>query len=157
MTFNELVTQVNAQLTAFAVEVGNDITSSNITSSTSFVKGVGVYVNSPDSPWTSGTIPLTTTGAVKGGICSIWYKGPVLTKSSFTGGTIVMFSGTNVLNELCRVFIDYDKDNNAFGVNIQTGFTGDIPSGPGISFTAPVITVTDPTISFTAPVITVTD
>jgi len=130
MNFAELIDAINAQLTGFSIKVGNDITSENIIGQTSFKKGVGVYVNSPDAPWTSGTIPLNTTGLVKGGISTIWYKGPVLSKSSFTGGVVTMFSGVNVLNELCRVFIDCDAGSGAFSVNIQTGFTGDLPSGP---------------------------
>jgi len=153
MTFNELIDQLNATLTAFSTEVGNDVTSDNIIDITKFNKATGNYVNSPLSPWTSSTIPLVLTNAVNGGISSIWYKGAVLTKSSFTGGTIVMFSGVNVLNELCRVFIDYDKINSAFSVNIQTGFTGDMPPIGGE--TAPIITITDIPTTETAPIITV--
>ncbi len=119
---------------------------------TSFEKVGGDYVNSPSSPWTLSTIPLILTNAVNGGISSIWYKGPVLTKASFTGGTIVMFSGVNVLNELCRVFIDYDKANLAFSVNIQTGFTGDLPSG--VTETSPVLVITDP-LTETSPVLNI--
>ena len=160
MTFNELIDALNAQLTSFSREVGNGITSENLVGQTSFKKGVGVYVDSPDDPWTSGTIPLNLTGLVKGGISTIWYKGPVLTKNSFTGGVVTMFSGQNVFNELCRVFIDCDAGSGAFSVNIQTGFTGDLPSGPitpPSDETAPVITVTDPPVGGeTSPVITVT-
>ena len=143
-TFNELVTQINALMQNFFAVVGADVVSSNVTDTTDFTKATGAYINTPSSPWTSGTIPLNATGAVKGGISAIWYKGAVLTKASFTGGTVTMFSGTNVLNELCRVFIDVDISSGAYSVNIQTGFTGDLPSGPVIPTdeTAPTITVT---------------
>lgn len=128
MTFNELIDQINNMLANFATEVGNDVTSDNKDDTTDFSKATGYYVNTPILPWTSSTIPLVGSGAVKGGIVSIWYKGAVLSKSDFTGGTVVMFSGENTLNTLCRVFIDFDKNNNAYSVNIQTGFTGDLPT-----------------------------
>ena len=153
-TFNELITQINALMQNFFGVVGEDVVSSNVTDVTDFSKATGAYVNSPTVPWTSGTIPLTATGAVKGGISAIWYKGAVLSKASFTGGTVTMFSGVNVLDELCRVFIDYDLTSGAYSVNIQTGFTGDLPSG--VSETAPVIEITD-VVSETAPVIAITD
>lgn len=153
-TWNELITQINAILDNFALSVGEDVVSSNVSGTTDFTKATGVYINSPNNPWMSGSIPLTLSNSVKGGIACIYYKGPVLTKDSFTGGVITMFAGVNVVNELCRVFIDYDKTNGCFGVNIQTGFTGDLPSGT--TETSPVITVTDPTITETSPVITVT-
>jgi len=151
MTFNELISELNNTLSQFADQVGMDVVSDNLTGITSFNKATGSYIDSPLFPYTSGTIPLDITKSVRGGISSIWYKGGVLTKADFTGGVIVMFTGINVLDELCRVFIDYDKTNNAFSVNIQTGFTGDLPpSGE----TAPLITVTDPIVE-TAPIITV--
>ena len=128
-TFNELVTSINATLNNFAQQVGEDVVSANIVDETDFAKATGTYINSPTAPWTSSTIPLLLSGAVRGGISCIWYKGAVLTKSSFTGGTITMFSGVNVSNELCRVFIDYDAGSGAFSVNIQTGYTGDLPTG----------------------------
>lgn len=160
-TWNDLIIQINAILDNFAETVGEDVVSSNVTGATDFTKATGAYVNAPRDPWTNGTIPLNVSGIVKGGISVIWYKGPVLTKSSFTGGVITMFSGKNILNVLCRVFIDYDKGSGAFSVNIQTGFTGDLPSGPGAATaTAPTITVTEAapvTPSATAPTITVTE
>lgn len=128
MTFNELIVQLNATLANFAAEVGEDVVSGNVVDVTDFSKAPGTYINSPNQPWTSGTIPLDTTGSVRGGIAAIWYKGPVLTKASFTGGVVTMFSGVNALDQLCRVFIDYDKDSDCFGINIQTGFTGDLPA-----------------------------
>lgn len=155
-TWNELIVQLNAILDNFGLTVGEDVVSSNVVDVTDFTKATGAYVNSPGTPWTSGTIPLNLTGVVKGGISAIWYKGPVLAYTDFTGGVVTMFSGVNVLNELCRVFIDVDQDSGAFSVNIQTGFTGQLPSGPinPTDETAPTITVTDSTE--TAPTITVT-
>lgn len=159
-TWNELIVQLNAILDNFGLTVGEDVVSSNVVGATDFSKATGAYVNSPDDPWTSGTIPLNLTGVVRGGISSIWYSGPVLTKASFTGGVVTMFSGINVLDELCRVFIDVDSESGAFSVNIQTGFTGDLPSGPitpPSDETAPTITVTDPAGGTeTAATITVT-
>ena len=127
--FEDLITQINAMLQNFATTVGEDVVSSNVVGATDFTKATGAYINTPSSQWTSGTIPISSSLAVRGGISSVWYKGPVLTKASFTGGTVTMFSGTNTLNELCRVFIDYDAGSGAFSVNIQTGFTGDLPTG----------------------------
>lgn len=101
--------------------------SGNVNDATDFTKATGVYVNAPNSPWISPTIPLILTDAINGGITSIWYKGSVLTKANFTGGVVTMFSGVNILDELCRIFIDYDRENGCFGINIQTGFTGDLP------------------------------
>ncbi len=129
-TFEELIEQVNNMLQNFSAEVGEDVVSSNVWNAVDFTKATGAYVNSPTSPMTSSTIALNATGgAVRGGISAIWYQGAVLTKDSFTGGIVTMFSGTNVLNELCRVFIDVDTGSGAYSVNIQTGYTGDLPSG----------------------------
>lgn len=126
-TWNDLITQINAILDNFAESVGEDVVSSNVIDVTDFTKATGAYVNSPTDPWRVGTIPLIETNSVRGGISGIWYKGPKLTKDSFTGGTVVMFSGSNVVDNLCRVFIDYDKTSKAYSVNIQLGFTGDVP------------------------------
>jgi hypothetical protein len=153
-SFSDLITQINNTLQNFAGEVGLDVTSANSSGATDFSKAMGTFINTPTSPWTSGTIPLSTTGAVRGGTCAIWYKGPVLTSSSFTGGSVVLFTGTNTADELCLVFIMYDKTNNSFTVNLQAGSTGVTP--PSASATAPTITVTDVgTASATAPTITV--
>lgn len=136
-TFNELITQLNAVLNNFAQAVGQDVVSGNTVDVTDFSKATGTYINTPNAPWTESTIPLNYANLAKGGISTIWYKGPVLNKNSFTGGTITMFSGANVSNELCRVFIDVDASSGAFSVNIQTGFTGDLP-GSGIEPGLPV-------------------
>jgi hypothetical protein len=152
-SFSDLITQVNSTLQNFAAAVGLDVTSANDSGATDFTKAMGTFINSPSTPWTSGTIPLNTTGAVRGGMCAVWYEGPVLSSSSFTGGSVVLITGENTLNELCLVFIMYDKTNNSFVVNIQGGTTGVTP--PSASATAPTITVTE-VISATAPVITVT-
>ena len=85
-SFSDLITQVNATLQNFASAVGLDVTSANSSGATDFTKAMGTFINSPSSPWTSGTIPLNTTGAVRGGTCAIWYSGPVLSSSSYTGG-----------------------------------------------------------------------
>lgn len=130
-TWNELIADLNSVLDNFAKNVGEDVVSGNVQGVTDFTKATGTYVNSPTTPWTTTPIPLATGGAVKGGISAIWFKGPVLTKNSFVSGSVTMFSGQNVNNELCRIFIDYDADSGAFSVNIQTGFTGDLPTlGP---------------------------
>ena len=149
--FEDLITQINATLQNFSIAVGEDVVSSNVSGSTDFSKATGTYVNTPNTPWTSSTIPLVFTGAVKGGISSIWYKGAVLTKASFTGGTVTMFSGTNVLNELCRVFIDYDAGSFAFSVNIQTGFTGDLPTGIPCPDAPISLTLTEGTFTVDTP------
>ena len=150
-SFNDLITQINAMLQNFSIAVGEDVVSSNTTGATDFTKATGTYINTPDSPWTSGTIPISSSLAVRGGISSVWYKGPVLTKASFTGGTVTMFSGTNVLNELCRVFIDYDAGSGAFSVNIQTGFTGDLPTGIPCPDAPISLTLTEGTFAIDVP------
>jgi hypothetical protein len=124
--------------------------SSTATGTATFTTIAGTWINTPSSP--ASSIVVSSAGAVNGGIAAVYYSGAVLTAGSISGGSVVLFSGTNVLNELCLVFIIYDKTNNVYSVNIQVGATG----GIGISFTAPTITVTDG-ISFTAPTITVTD
>ena len=150
-SFNDLITKINAMFQNFSIAVGEDVVSANVSGSTDFTKATGTYVNTPNTPWTSGTIPISSSLAVRGGISSVWYKGPVLTKASFTGGTVTMFSGTNVLNELCRVFIDYDAGSGAFSVNIQTGFTGDLPTGV-VCPDAPIsLTLTEGTLTVDTP------
>ena len=128
MTQEELIAELNSMLTTFATTVGDDIITENRSTTTLFDKGSGYYVNSPTSPITSTPITLDRTGAVKGGFCVIWYKGAVLSYTDFTGGDVVMFNGVNVLDELCRIVIDYDKVSNAFSIGIQTGHTGVVPA-----------------------------
>lgn len=122
-----------------------------------FKTPAGTWVGTPLNPLTS-VITLSTTEAVNGGIAAVYYKGA--SEPTFSGGTVVLKSGTIVENELCLVWIIYDKTNNSFHVNIQSGATGSTPPGNTPTATAPVITVTNPvagTPSATAPVITVTD
>ena len=66
--------------------------------------------------------------------------------------------GENKADELCSVWIAYDKNSGALHVNITQGYTGEGPTPPpGPSATAPTITVTLPGApSATAPTITVT-
>lgn len=114
----------------------------------------GYFVNSAQSPITT-TIPIDLTGAIQGGDAAVWYKGPVIDDSTFTGANVIIISGSNVLNELCCVFIMYDQRSNGVMVNIMSGISTP-PTGP--SATAPIIEITDPTTSpnATPPTITVT-
>jgi len=143
--------EVKAAVNDNDTRITNVEKSKDTTGTATFTTIAGTWVNTPTVPATS--ITVSATGAVNGGVAAVYYKGAVLTSGSITGGTVVLFSGTNTLDELCIVFIIYDKINNVYSVNIQSGATG---ATPGISFTAPTITVTDEVISFTAPVITVT-
>ena len=123
------------------------------TGAAKFTTPAGTFCASPTVPVTT-TINLDTSDAVNGGVCGVYFKG---TNLAFSGGTVVIQTGEIVDNELCLVWLVYDKTNNCFIANVQGGATGSTPT-PGISFTAPTITVTDPGgISFTAPTITVTD
>jgi len=119
----------------------------------SFSEINGVWVNSPVNPIITNTLTLDVTNAKSGSVASVYYKGNVLDKTKILGGTIVSFNGVNVLNELCFIWISYDKINSSFHVNIQTGFTGDMPAIGGE--TAPIITITDIPTTETAPIITV--
>jgi len=150
MTFNELIAELNNTLSAFATEAGKDVRSDNIIGITDFSKATGYYVDSPTIPYTGDTILLNKAQSVKGGIVAIWYKGNVLDKTKFTNGTIVIFSGVNVLNELCLVMVMYDKLSNGFSVNIQTGFTGDLPT-PDIAPAQMLITSITVPGDFTIP------
>ena len=152
MTFNELITQLNNMLSNFATTVGNDIIAENRTGTTLFDKGSGYYVSSPTAPVTSAPISLVKTGAVKGGFVAIWYKGAVLTKSSFSVEPILFHDGGMTANELCRIFIDYDLTNDVFSIGIQTGDTGITPGGDTTAPATPIITnVADPTGDTTPP------
>lgn len=86
----------------------------------------GEWINSPSDPVTS-TINFDLAGSVNGGIASVYFKGSSL---NFTGGTVVIKSGTFIANELILVWIIYDKGSGGFHVNIQTGFTGNLPDPP---------------------------
>ena len=83
----------------------------------------GTWVGTPAAPIVSSTLPLDTTQAVNGAPVGVYYKGNVLDATKITGGSVGIFSGVNVLNELCLVWIVFDSVNNKFHVNIQTGFT----------------------------------
>ena len=140
MTFNELVSDVNAELTGFATKIAQDMTPNRVTGTVTFTKKEQ-WVGSPSSPLSG--ITVSNSGALDGATAAIYYSGAVLTDASISGGTVVMFQGENILNELCVVFIIYDKLNNCYHVNIMGGATGAIPTPPTVSFTAPTITVTD--------------
>ena len=105
-----------------------NLPSKSVTGVTDFERSSGAYVSSPTSPITSGPIPLVKTNSVNGAFSVIWYKGAVLSYTDFTGGDVKIFNGVNVANELCRIFVDYDKGNNVFSVGIQTGDTGITPA-----------------------------
>ena len=139
MTFNELITQLNNMLSNFATTVGNDIIAENRTGTTLFDKGSGYYVSSPTAPVTSAPISLVKTGAVKGGFVAIWYKGAVLTKSSFSVEPILFHDGGMTANELCMIYIHYDLVNDAFVVSVHTGYTG-TPAGDTTDPATPIIT-----------------
>lgn len=94
----------------------------------SFSEIAGQWAKDPNNPITTNTITLDVTGAKSGAVCMAYYKGNVLDKSKILNGLIVSFNGVNVLNELCFVFITYDIQNSVFLVNIQNGFTGDLPA-----------------------------
>ena len=104
------------------------VQSSNEVTVITFKNIFGTWINTPSSPIVSSTLPLDTTQSVNGAVTAVYYKGNVLDKTKFTGGTIVILNGVNVLDELCLVWLVYDKDSDAFHVNIQTGFTGDLPA-----------------------------
>lgn len=87
----------------------------------------GTYINGPNTPGT-GNIILDVTNAVNGGACAVYYDGPAISKDTFLNGIIVLLSGANIVNELCLVFIMFDKQSNSFTVNIQAGATGDLPA-----------------------------
>ena len=148
MTFNDLITEVNATLTAHATEVGDDIVGINSTGDAKFNHPGGTWGDDPNVPLTTANINLSLTGALNAGTTCIYYKGNVLGKSNFTGGTVVFLNGVNVLNELCAVWIIYDKNSGAFHVNITKGYTGDLP--PSTVPDAPtVLTLTEGVISTT--------
>ena len=115
------------------------------------------WVASATTPHTTNII-LDTTDSVDGSTACVYYSGPVLSRTNFTGGTIRIFSGENTEDVLCLVWIVYNKHANEFHVNIQTE-GGGTPPDPGTpTATAPVITVTEIAgPSATAPVITVTE
>lgn len=95
--------------------------STNATITAIFNNVYGTWINTPNIPG-SGNIVLDLTNAVNGGMAALYYKGALIDENTFTGGTIVILSGTNILNELCLVLILYDKESNGFMVNIQSGF-----------------------------------
>lgn len=101
----------------------------------------GTWVGEPEDPITTNNIALNTDDAVNGAVCAIYYKGNVLYKTNFTGKTVTILSGENVANELCIVWIVYDKKVNGFYVNIQTGFTGDFPTPDSSDPIAPEFTL----------------
>ena len=95
------------------------------TTTVSFNNIYGGFINSPASPITTSTITFDLTSAKNGGVVEAYYEGNILTKDSFIGGTIISFSnGGQVANELCFIWVVYDKGNNVFFVNIKADWTG---------------------------------
>lgn len=115
------------------VEMTGSGESDNSTVEAVFYNALGVWVNTPETPGT-GAIAINLAGSVNGGTSAVYLKASSL---SITGGTIVIQSGTFIPNELCLIFIVYDKGSNGFHVNIMTGFTGNLPSGPGPDIESP--------------------
>lgn len=99
----------------------------NTTVTAKFTNINGNWVNTPSTPG-SGNIILDLTNSKNGAVCALYYLGSVINKTIFIGGVIVFLSGINRLNELCLVFIIYDKGSNSFSVNILDGATGDLPA-----------------------------
>ena len=130
MDFYQLVTQINNTLENFAKEVGDDIVGLNITGDPKFDQPGGNFVNSPTAPTTSTPIPLTLAGTLNAGIAVVYYKGAILTKDSFSPVPISFVNEGQVADELCFIYITYDKGANAFFVNIQNTYTGVIPIPP---------------------------
>ena len=128
--------------------------SGDLTGSAVFKKPNGDFIGSDIAPLT-GAIPIDLTAAINGGFCGIYYSGPVINSLSyFTGATKVFLSGVNVLDELCIIWLVYNKTNDLIIATIQTGtFLG----AAAVVETSPVITLTDPSIVETSPVITLTD
>ena len=104
------------------------IPAKNSTDSAKFDKSEGNYIGTPNAPITSLPIQLDNTNAVNSGFSIIWYKGAVITKDDFSGGTPVILNGENTEDVLCRIFIDYHDLGNAYSASIQTGFTGELPA-----------------------------
>ncbi len=111
----------------------------NTTGSARFSSPAGNWGGSPASPLQTATIDLSLTGALNAGTACVYYKGNVLTKDSFIGGTVVSFPtvAQNREDVLCFVWIIYDKGSGAFHVNIQDTWTGDIPDVPTVTENAP--------------------
>lgn len=117
----------------------------------------GGFINSPSVPIVTDTITFDLTNAKNGGVIEAYYSGNILTKDSFLGGTIVSFSNpAQALNQLCFIWISYDKGNNAFFVNIRADWTGEIPlvSRPS---TMGIVEVTDETLPGTMLITNITD
>ena len=93
MTFNELVSDVNAELTGFATKIAQDMTPNRVTGTVTFTKKEQ-WVGSPSSPLSS--ITVSNSGALDGATAAVYYSGTVLTDASISGGTVVIFQGENV-------------------------------------------------------------
>lgn len=155
MTFNELVEAINAQLTAFATEVGNDITAASAAGSVRLNKPGGNIYGDWGTPVT-GNITIDTTGWVNGGTSVVIWSGS--STPTISGATVVAQYGE--ITEAGTYAIYMMRVNNGVVINIPGASTGSTPPGNTPTATAPVITVTNPsagTPSATAPVITVTD
>ena len=93
-----------------------------------FDKTEGTYIGTAQAPITTLPIVLSLTDFVNGGFVIIWYKGAVITKDDFSGGTPVILDGVNTADVLCRIFIDYHETSGSYSASIQTGFTGELPA-----------------------------
>lgn len=116
-----------------------------------FDKTEGTYIGTAQAPITTLPIVLSLTDFVNGGFVIIWYKGEVITKDDFSGGTPVILDGVNTVNVLCRIFIDYHETSGSYSAAIQTGFTGELPVVVVDVPLAPTLTLTKETITGSVP------
>ena len=128
------------------IEVATE--ANNVLNEFTFENPIGLFINTPDNPVTSTNIILDSTKAVNGGVVQIYYKSTsLLTKDSFIVNEqdkVISFNSNQVADELCFIWIVYDKGNKVFHVNVQAGYTGATP--PTGNQPPPTLTIDSATV-----------
>jgi len=115
---NEPSNWVSANANEVKAVVNDNITVKTTTVTVKLDEPAGYWVNTSTSPITATEIPVDLTNAIDGGSAFVWYNGNVLDASKITGVTVALFSGENILNELCLVGIVYNLAEDKVIINI---------------------------------------
>lgn len=92
----------------------------------------GTWIGSTSSPKTSITFDLTN--AVNGAVSVVYYKAETLDIQH--NGTLIINKSLFSADELCVVWLIYDKGSNTIHVNVQKDVANIIPKNYGLEFLA---------------------
>jgi len=110
--------------------VFSDLSAENSVSDITFKNSIGTWVGTPNMPMTGQLVP-DLTDAINGATVGIYYTNGALDIKDDANVIVIRSTDAFVVDELCLVWFIYDAESNALHVNVQSGFTGNMPVAPG--------------------------